>query len=59
MELKAVNPIEYQSRGMSLTAERIALLNEGQENKIEVVIEDLKDGEGRAAGTRIRVLFPV
>ncbi len=59
MELKAVNPIEYQSRGMSLTAERIALLNEGYENKIEVVIEDLKDGEGRASGTRIRVLFPV
>jgi len=59
MELKAVNPIEYQSRGMSLTAERIALLNQGQERKIEVVIEDLKDKEKNAAGTRIRVLFPV
>jgi hypothetical protein len=59
MELKAVNPIEYQSRGMSLTAERIALLNEGQEKKIEVIIEDLKNGNGRASGTRIRVLFPI
>ncbi|HLP35724.1 sensor histidine kinase [Lacibacter sp.] len=59
MELKAVNPIEYQSRGMSLTAERITLLNEGQERKIEVVIEDLKDPNGNASGTRIRVLFPV
>lgn len=59
MELKAVNPIEYQSRGMSLTAERITLLNEGQERKIEVVIEDLKDPNGKASGTRIRVLFPV
>ncbi|QNA46265.1 sensor histidine kinase [Lacibacter sediminis] len=58
MELKAVNPIEYQSRGMSLTAERIALLNEGQQRKIEVVIEDLKDQKGNASGTRIRVLFP-
>lgn len=58
-ELKAVNPIEYQSRGMSLTAERITLLNEGQEKKIEVVIEDLKDQNGNASGTRIRVLFPV
>lgn len=59
MELKAVNPIEYQSRGMSLTAERIALLNEGSETKIEVVIEDLKDEAGMATGTRIRVLFPI
>jgi LytS/YehU family sensor histidine kinase len=59
MELKAENPIEYQSRGMSLTAERIALLNEGKERKIEVIIEDLKDQEGHVAGTRIRVLFPV
>jgi ligand-binding sensor domain-containing protein len=59
MELKAVNPIEYQSRGMSLTAERIALLNQGQERNIEIVIEDLKDMAGNAAGTRIRVLFPV
>lgn len=59
MDLKAENPIEYQSRGMSLTAERIALLNEGKERKIEVIIEDLKDNEGLVAGTRIRVLFPV
>lgn len=59
MELKAENPIEYQSRGMSLTAERIALLNEGKERKIEVIIEDLKDQEEHVAGTRIRVLFPV
>ena len=59
MELKAVNPIEYQSRGMSLTAERIALLNEDKEKKIEVVIEDLKDENGKASGTRIQVLFPI
>lgn len=59
MELKAVNPIEYQSRGMSLTAERIALLNEGKEQKIQVIIEDLLNSEGKAAGTRIKVLFPV
>jgi ligand-binding sensor domain-containing protein len=59
MELKVENPIEYQSRGMSLTAERIALLNEGKEKKIKVTIEDLKDQQGNVAGTRIRVLFPV
>lgn len=59
MELKAENPIEYQSRGMSLTAERIALLNEGKDRKIEVKIEDLKDEKADVAGTRIRVLFPV
>ena len=58
MELKAANPIEYQSRGMSLTAERIALLNEGKERKIEVVIEDMKDKDGNATGTRVRLIFP-
>ncbi|HLO36878.1 MAG TPA: histidine kinase, partial [Lacibacter sp.] len=59
MELKAVNPIEYQSRGMSLTAERIALLNEGKEQKIQVIIEDMFDSEGKPTGTRIKVQFPV
>ncbi len=58
-ELKAVNPIEYQSRGMSLTAERIALLNEGKERKTEVIIEDLLNEEGKAGGTRVKVLFPL
>lgn len=59
LELKAVNPIEYQSRGMSLTAERIALLNEGRERKIEVIIEDMEAADGKATGTRVKVLFPV
>jgi LytS/YehU family sensor histidine kinase len=59
MELKAVNPIEYQSRGMSLTADRIALLNKGREKQIEVFIEDLYDEYKNASGTRIKVLFPV
>lgn len=59
LELKAVNPIEYQSRGMSLTAERIALLNEGRERKIEVIIEDMEAANGKATGTRVKVLFPV
>ncbi|NCU04721.1 MAG: hypothetical protein GXC73_12110 [Chitinophagaceae bacterium] len=59
MELKAVNPIEYQSRGMALTAERVLLLNEQREQKIEIVIEDLMNADGSAAGTRIRVRFPI
>jgi hypothetical protein len=58
-ELKAVNPIEYQSRGMSLTAERIALLNAGRLRKIEVTVEDLEDPSGKATGTRVQVIFPI
>lgn len=58
-EFKAVNPIEYQSRGMSLTAERVALLNASRLRKIELTVEDLEDASGKGIGTRVQVLFPV
>jgi hypothetical protein len=35
-KLKAVNPIEYQSKGMSLTAERVELLNRNADRKIVI-----------------------
>lgn len=58
-KLKAVNPIEYQSKGMSLTAERIELLNRNAERKIIISIRDLTDANGAACGTRVSVKFPV
>lgn len=58
-ELKTKNPIEYQSRGMSLTAERIDLLNQNLAKPIEIVIEDLVNSMNEPVGTRVRVLFPV
>jgi len=50
--------IEYQSKGMSLTADRIRLINSTHEENIEVEIIDLKDAQGVAAGTRVVIKFP-
>jgi hypothetical protein len=50
--------IEYQSKGMSLTADRIRLINSIHEEPIEVQIMDLKNGQGEAAGTRVVIKFP-
>lgn len=58
-QLKTRNPIEYQSRGMSLTAERICLLNKTQLKQIGIRIEDMHNAAGESSGTRVNVLFPV
>ncbi|HVV07269.1 MAG TPA: hypothetical protein VHC96_23740, partial [Puia sp.] len=50
--------IEYQSKGMSLTADRIRLINSTHEEHIEVEVIDLKDPLGAAAGTRVVIKFP-
>jgi len=50
--------IEYQSKGMSLTADRIRLINSTHKENIEVEIIDLKDGQGIATGTRVVIKFP-
>ncbi|MBN9380259.1 MAG: histidine kinase [Chitinophagaceae bacterium] len=50
--------IEYQSKGMSLTADRIRLINTANGDDIEVEIIDLKDLHGQGAGTRVIIRFP-
>ena len=50
--------IEYQSRGMSLTADRIRLINMVYSNSIRIDVQDLKDEQGKAAGTRVVMEFP-
>lgn len=50
--------IEYQSRGMSLTADRIRLMNSVNEEEITVEIIDLQNTRGQASGTRVIVKFP-
>jgi ligand-binding sensor domain-containing protein len=51
--------IEYQSKGMTLTADRIRMMNAGNEERITVEVIDLKDAEDRAAGTRVIISFPL
>ena len=50
--------IEYQSKGMSLTADRIRLMNSVNGEDITVEIIDLKNDHGQAAGTRVVIKFP-
>jgi len=57
-QLKGNTSIEYQSRGMSLTEDRVNILNEKNVHKIKIAVEDLEDATGNSSGTRVTVKFP-
>jgi hypothetical protein len=59
MQFKSISPINYQSKGLSLTAERIAMFNREHEHKITMQIDDLEDEAQNALGTRVTIHFPV
>ena len=54
---KSKSPIEYQSKGISLTEERIKLMNRNRKEKIEMTISDVKDN-GTITGTRVVIIYP-
>lgn len=56
---KTQEHIEYQSKGMNLTADRIRLMNMKYNNSIHIEVTDLKDGAGSGAGTRVVMHFPL
>lgn len=56
---KTIEHIEYQSRGMSLTADRIGLMNTLYGEGIGVEVIDLKDVDGKPSGTRVVMKFPL
>ena len=58
-ELKSKQHIEYQSKGMLLTSERVETLNKSLTEKINIVVEDLVNGNNEAAGTKIIIHFPL
>jgi ligand-binding sensor domain-containing protein len=57
-EYKSKMHVEYQSKGMSLTAERINILNRQLIEPITIEINDLIDAQDQAMGTRIILHFP-
>jgi ligand-binding sensor domain-containing protein len=57
-ELKSKQHIEYQSKGMLLTSERIETINKTLSEKITIDVEDLYDESKKAAGTKIIIHFP-
>ena len=51
--------IEYQSKGMSLTAKRVDLLNFNNQQKISIKVIDNIDEAGNATGTTVVVEIPI
>lgn len=58
-QYKSRTPMEYQSRGMALTERRIEMMNRTQTTSSLISIEDLEGADGRPAGTRITLQFPL
>jgi ligand-binding sensor domain-containing protein len=56
---KTVEHIEYQSRGMTMTADRIRMINTAYGGDIRVQVIDLRDDEGEPTGTRVVMQFRV
>jgi hypothetical protein len=59
MQYKSISPINYQSKGLSLTADRITMFNNEHEQKITMQIDDLEDDDHAALGTRVTISFPI
>ena len=51
--------IEYQSKGMSLAADRVRMINARNADPIRIEIVDLEDASGQPAGTRVVIEFPL
>jgi ligand-binding sensor domain-containing protein len=56
-QYKTAEHIEYQSRGMTMTAERIRMINAAYGGDIRVEVVDLGDAAGLPAGTRVVMQF--
>ena len=50
--------IEYQSRGMSLTADRVRTINAKYGKQIQIEVIDLEDDRFEPCGTRVVLQFP-
>ena len=58
-QYKGRNLVQYQSRGMEMTAKRINMLNIMNKFPILITIEDLEDHDHKPAGTRVMIHFPL
>jgi hypothetical protein len=56
-EYQSRNPIEYQSKGIALTEQRINLINKNKKEKIEITITDINK-DGVVAGTKVVMNYP-
>lgn len=58
-QLKSIQHIEYQSKGMALTARRIELLNTQGNAGIKVQVADVPDENGTISGTQVTIQIPL
>jgi LytS/YehU family sensor histidine kinase len=58
MEYKTGEHIEYQSKGMSMTADRIRTISALYGSKINIQVEDMMTDDGQPAGTRVVISLP-
>lgn len=58
-KMKSAQHIEYQSKGMALTARRIELLNTQANAGIKVLVNDVLDDAGTVAGTQVTIHIPL
>jgi ligand-binding sensor domain-containing protein len=58
-QFKMRESFDRQSRGMSVTADRIEMMNKNTRHKIELMVQDLIDQNNEPLGTRVTVSFPV
>lgn len=57
MEIKRDSGLDTKSRGMMITKERLEILNSGRSDKFNVKVTDLKDHNGKPAGTKVELLI--
>ncbi len=57
-ELKDVNTVEYQSKGMTLIQERVQAINSTSKEKIKIFIDDISN-DGEATGTKVTLFLPL
>jgi hypothetical protein len=58
-ELKSLQHIEYQSKGMSLTEKRVMLLNKIKNDKITIEVIDLMTSGDVPCGTEVVIKIPI
>jgi hypothetical protein len=56
--MKSSMHVEYQSKGMSLTAARIDALNRQYQGAVSIEVIDLTDPGNESTGTQIIIRFP-
>jgi sensor histidine kinase YesM len=57
MQLRSQSGVQHESKGMGITFRRIESVNALTKGNINITIEDLKDENGNASGTKVVIDF--